>query len=193
MSRPQVSSRVRLEIKAYKKMNPKASLMEIAREFEPKIGRLVMRPTIMNILKEEGGWDDQKINVILDKANDKIAQSIANKIARMGLGRQEILAKATDLINRQLDNEEHLSINDTTRVLSEVTKIDQVLKGQPSEIHKIIRSIDDETLEFLSNFKPSDNNGAIPGEIIENDEGVARELSNGCENGAREAEERRED
>lgn len=196
MPRPQLSTKVRLEIKAYKKMYPKASLMEIAREFEPRIGRLVQKATISNVLKEPGGFDDQRINLILEKANDKMGQSIANKIARMGINRQESLAKATDLLNRILDREENVSMNDVVRVLSEITKIDQVLKGQPSEIHKIVKSIDDETLEFLASFKPAtqdESNQPIPGEVVPDVPAVPGEFSEIGPSGEREAAEGGED
>ncbi len=174
-------------------MYPHASYAEIAREFEKKIGRLVMRATIMNILKEPGGFDDQRVNMILEKANDKMGQSIANKIARMGINRQEVLGKATDLLNRILDNEENISMNDVVKVLSEITKIDQVLKGQPSEIHKIVKGIDDETLEFLASFKPNEPNQPIPGEIIPDESAVPGEFSEVSPSGEGEASEGGED
>lgn len=192
MPRYQVPTKIRLEIKVYKKMYPKASLAEIRDEFEKRIGRKVQRATIMNIIKEEGGLDDQRINLILEKSNDKIARSVASKISRMGMNRQEILAKSTDLINRMLDGEENLSVNDAIKVLSETTKIDQVLKGQPSEIHKIVRGIDDETLEFLANFK-SNGTDPIPGEIIPDESPVPGESGEVSPNGEGTAAEGGED
>ena len=191
MPRHQVPHKIRLEIKAYKIMYPKATLSEIRDEFAKRIGRSVQRATIMNILHEDTGMDESKLTAIVERANDMIGDSIAKKIARMNLSRQEIIAKSTDLINRKLDEEEAVSINDATKVLSEVTKIDQVLKGQPSEIHKIVKGIDDETLEFLSQFNGKPDN-PIPGEVVPDVPAVPGEFEELGSGGNGEAAERGE-
>jgi len=175
-------------------MYPKATLSEIRDEFAKRIGRSVQRATIMNILHEDTGMDESKLTAIVERANDMIGDSIAKKIARMNLSRQEIIAKSTDLINRKLDEEEAVSINDVTKVLSEVTKIDQVLKGQPSEIHKIVKGIDDETLEFLSTFTQFNGkpDNPIPGEVVPDVPAVPGEFEELGSGGNGEAAERGE-
>ncbi len=172
MPQKQVSTKVRMEIKAYKMVYPSATLSEIADEFSKKIGRTPTRATILRILKEKGGAEAPMVELMANKAIEKSATDIATKISRMQITRQEILAKSTDMINRKLDEEEGVSINDAMRVLTETTKIDQVLKGQPSEIHKIIRGIDDETLEFLANL----NGNTIPGEIVPDESPIPGEF-----------------
>jgi hypothetical protein len=167
MSRPVISYEHKNAIRALKLKYPDMSYRDLAKEFEPIIGRRIVPSAVKQILDDKSTYDTKamaKIESRLVEIEEARTKTIASMIASMSQNRTEAMAKLTKMVNNMTDHPENIGFREAVQGLSELTKVDQTVKGLPTEFHRVVHTLDDRAIDFLISLKP---NGVIDGEIIE--------------------------